>query len=311
LKYQEKETAMKADVLHQYGDADALHYEAFPDPALGAGEVLVHVAAASINPIDLKIRSGVVKDLFPLEFPAILGLDLSGTVEDVGPGVEGFAYGDKVFPHAARTYASHCVLKAEFLAKIPDELDIIDAAALPTVTTTGAQLAALSLKRGAGETILVTGAVGNVGRSAVCAANDRGSTVFAGVRKSQVNEALAAGADGAVSLDDPKDLDELLPVDAIADTVNGPIADQLISKVKPGGVFASVVGPPLSSRNHPDVEIKTMQGKPDAITLLRMGYAGVEGRLNIPLGPRFALKDASKAHAAAESGVAGKILLVP
>jgi NADPH:quinone reductase-like Zn-dependent oxidoreductase len=302
---------MKAIVLHTYGDAENLKYEEFPDPALGAGEVLVHIAGTSINPIDLRIRSGAVKSLFPLEFPAILGLDLSGTVEEVGPGVEGFAYGDKVFAHAVRTYASHCVVKAGVLARVPQEIDLIEAAALPTVTTTGAQLASLALRRGDGETILVSGAVGNVGRSAVCAAKERGATVIAGVLKRQVEEALVIGADRAVALDDGKGLGELLAVDAVADTLNGPVGDVLIGKVKPGGVFASVLGPPSKSGDFPEVEVRTMQVKSDPFTLLRMAYAVVEGRLTIPLGPRFALKDAAKAHLSAENGVAGKILLVP
>jgi NADPH:quinone reductase-like Zn-dependent oxidoreductase len=302
---------MKAIVLYRYGGADALQYEEFPDPTLGAGEVLVHAAATSINPIDLKIRSGSVRDLFPLEFPAILGLDLSGTVEEVGPGVEGFAYGDRVFAHAVRTYASHCVVKAGLLAKVPEEVDLIEAAAFPTVTTTGAQLASLALKQASGETILVSGAVGNVGRSAVCAAKERGATVIAGVLRRQVDQAFATGADHVVALDDPTGLDGLPPVDAVADTINGPVGDALIAKVKPGGVFASVLGPPSTGANHPKVEIKTMQVKPDPVTLRHMAYAVVEGRLTIPLGPRFALKDAAKAHVSAENGVAGKILLVP
>jgi NADPH:quinone reductase-like Zn-dependent oxidoreductase len=305
-----KEREMKAVVLHEYGAAETLRYEEFPDPSLGAGEVLVHIAATSINPIDLRIRSGAVKNLFPLEFPAILGLDLSGTVEEVGPGVEGFSYGDKVFAHAVRTYASHCVVKASLLAKVPEEVDLIEAAALPTVTTTGAQLAALALKQDDGETILVAGAVGNVGRSAVCTAKERGATVFAGVLKRQLHEALAAGADRAVALDDPKDLEQLPAVDAIADTIGGRVADALIGKVKSGGVFASVLGPPSTASSHPEVQVKTMQVKSEPVTLLRMTYAVVEGRLKIPLGPRFQLKDAAKAHAAAENRVAGKILLV-
>jgi NADPH:quinone reductase-like Zn-dependent oxidoreductase len=126
----------------------------------------------------------------------------------------------------------------------------------------------------------------------------------------QIEAALAAGADRAVALDDPKALEELQPVDGITDTISGPLADVLIGKVKRGGVFASVLGPPSTASKYPEVEIKTMQVKADAITQLRMAYAVLEGRLTIPLGPRFALKDAAKAHSAAEQGTAGKILLV-
>ena len=268
---------MKAVVLHQYGGPETLQWEDVSDPELGDDEVLVHVAATSVNPIDWKTRSGAMKEWFPLKFPAILGYDLSGTVEKCGRNVEKFGYGDKVFAHTERTYASHCVVKADLLVKIPDGLNLLDAAALPTVTTTGAQLAALAVKGGQGQTVLVTGAVGNVGRSAVFTAKDGGATVIAGVLKRQVDEALATGADRAVALDDPKALQDLLPVDAIADTISGPVAEVLIGKVKAGGVFASVLGPPSTAANHPQVETKTMQVAADPVTQLRMAYAVVGG----------------------------------
>jgi NADPH:quinone reductase-like Zn-dependent oxidoreductase len=302
---------MKAAVMHQYGRPEVLHYEELPNPVIQPGEVLVHVAATSVNPFDLKIRSGAVKEWVPLTFPAILGLDVSGTVEDVGPGVTGFAYGDKVFAHTIQTYASHCVVKAQELAKIPEGLDLIDAAALPTVTTTGAQLAALALKQGTGETVLITGAVGNVGRSAMCIAKERGATVIAGVLKRQAVDALAAGADWVVALDDQNVVGALQLVDSVADTIGGPIAAKLITKVKPGGIFASVLGAPTAAAANPQVQVKTMQVKADPVTQLRMAYAVVEGRLAIPIGERFEMKDAAKAHTAAETGAPGKLLLLP
>ena len=136
---------MKAIVIQGYGGLEVLKYEDYPDPVPGVGEVLVRVAASSVNPFDFKIRSGSLKDFFSLTFPAILGLDVSGTVESLGLGVTTFARGDKVFAHASQTYAALCVVKATDLAKIPDGADVVDIAALPTVTTTGAQLASLAL----------------------------------------------------------------------------------------------------------------------------------------------------------------------
>jgi len=302
---------MKAVVMHRYGGPEVLTYEEFADPAVQAGEVLVHVAATSVNPFDVKIRSGALKDLLPLTFPAILGLDVSGTVEEVGPGLTGFAYGDKVFAHTLQgTYATHCIVKAQDLAKVPEELDLIEAAALPTVTTTGAQLAALALREGAGETVLITGAAGNVGRSAICVAKEKGATVIAGVLKRQAEEALAAGADQVVALDDEKALENLEMVDSVADTISGPVAARLIAKIKPGGIFASVLGAPATATAYPQVQVKVMQVKTDPMTQLRMAYAVVERRLAIPLGERFELKDAAKAHAAAEKGARGKLMLL-
>ena len=301
---------MRAIVIHGYGGPEVLKYEEFPDPVPGAGEVLVRVAASSINPFDWKIRSGSVKDFWPMTFPAILGLDLSGTVETVGAGVETLAPGDKVFAAAPQTYAPLCVVKASDLAKIPAGTDLVEVAALPTVTTTGAQLAASAIKKGPGETVLVTGAAGNVGRSAVYTAKSRGATVIAGILKRQISQAEAIGADKVVALDDASAVDSLNGLDAVADTVSGPIADVLIAKIKPGGVFASVLAAPSNAAAHLAVEVKTMQVTRDPKTLITIAEAVKKGALTIPLGERFPLKETAKAHAAAEKGSAGKILLV-
>ena len=101
---------MKAVVIHQYGGPEQLKFEDFPDPVAGAGEVLVRVAATSINPIDYKRRSGMAKEFAPVKFPGILGVDVSGTVVKLGPGVSGFSTGDRVFGMANQTYAELCAL---------------------------------------------------------------------------------------------------------------------------------------------------------------------------------------------------------
>jgi len=302
---------MKAAVIHAYGGPEVLKLEERPDPIAGPGEVLVRVSATSVNPFDLKIRSGAVRDWVPLSFPAILGTDVSGVVEAVGPGVQAFSVGDRVFGQAPRTYASLCVVKGADLARIPDEMGVTEVAALPTVTTTGAQLAALATGGKAVGTVLVTGAVGNVGRSAVFAAKESGWVVIAGVRRSQFEEAKAAGADQTVALDDDRSLESLPPLDAVADTVAGKVAERLIGKVKKDGVFASVLGAPSNAASHPAIRVETMRVQPAPTTLLRMAAGVKAGKLTIPLGQRFALADAAKAHMAAEKGSAGKLLLLP
>jgi NADPH:quinone reductase-like Zn-dependent oxidoreductase len=297
-------------VIHEYGSPDELKFEDMPDPSPGPGEVLIRTAATSINPLDVKMRSGAVKEYFPVSFPAILGWDVSGTVEEVGPGVKNFTKGDKVFGQTAQADATMCVVKGADLARVPDGMDLVSVAALPTVTTTGAELAALALEGKKGGTLLVTGAAGNVGRSAVFAAKEKGATVIAGVRKAQIEEARGLGADRILALDDETALAGLELLDAIADTVNGPTATKLIGKLKQGGVFASVLSAPTNAAEYPSIAVKTMQVKADPKVLLHMAEAVRSGKLAIPLGQRFALKDANKAHAAAEKSAAGKILLV-
>jgi NADPH:quinone reductase-like Zn-dependent oxidoreductase len=257
---------MKAIVVHEYGGPEVLKYEDYPDPVPGPGEVLVRVAAASVNPIDYKRRAGLTKDFYPLQFPGLIGIDLAGTVVRIGPRVEGFSVGDQVFAMADNTYAELCVVKAAVLAKVPKGLDLIQAAALPLVTVTGNQLlAATGIK--AGQTVMVIGAVGNVGRSAVFAAKERGAIVIAGVLARQMDEAKTVGADQVAATDDDTAIANLPPLDAVADAVGGRTAEKLIAKVKPGGVYASVVGAPQNAAQYPSVKVVHVFSKFDRQTL--------------------------------------------
>src|SRR5580692_2279581 len=169
---------MKAIVVHEYGGPEVLKFEEYPDPVPGPGEVLVRVAAASVNPVDCKRRAGLTKDFYPMHFPSLIGVDMAGTVVKIGSGVENFSAGDQVFAMADNTYAELCVVKAAVLARVPNGLDLIQAAALPLVTVTGNQLlAATGIKKG--QTVMILGAAGSVGRSAVFTAKVRGAVVFA------------------------------------------------------------------------------------------------------------------------------------
>jgi NADPH:quinone reductase-like Zn-dependent oxidoreductase len=302
---------MKAIVVHQYGGPEVLKFEEYPDPVAGPGEVLVHVAATSVNPIDYKRRAGLTKDFYPLQFPGLIGVDIAGTVVKIGPEVEGFSVGDQVFAMADNTYAELCVVKGASLAKIPKGLDLIQAAALPLVTVTGNQLlSATGIK--AGQTVLVAGAGGSVGRSAVFTAKQRGATVIAGVlkRQMQTDDAKTVGADQFVATDDDAAIANLPPVDAIADTVGGRAAATLIAKVKPGGVFASVLGAPQNAAKYPSVKVVPVFSQFDRKTLEFMAEAVRDGKLVIPISQKLPLSKAAEAQAAAERGGGGKVLLV-
>jgi NADPH:quinone reductase-like Zn-dependent oxidoreductase len=300
---------MHAIVTHSYGGPEVLRFESRPDPVAGPGQVLVRVTAAGVNPIDFKRRSGAVREYFPIQFPGVLGYDLSGTVAAIGAGVSGFSVGDAVFGVADQTYAELCVVSVAALARIPAGLDPVDAAAVPLVALTGSQLAE-GTSVSAGQTVIVTGALGGVGRAAVYTAKMRGATVIAAVRGSQVAAAKEIGADRVVATDDPAAVNALPIVDAVADAVGGPTANALIAKVKAGGVFASVLGVPAAAKDHSSVRATDIQFHPDALALASLGQAVRDGKLRLPPVRRFAMRDAALAHAAAESAGAGKIVLV-
>jgi NADPH:quinone reductase-like Zn-dependent oxidoreductase len=302
---------MKASVIHEYGGPEVLHYEDYPDPVLNPGEVLVRVAAAGLNPVDILERSGQTKEWRPIQFPGVIGWDLSGTVEKLGTGVKGFSVGDQVLAWAYHTYAELCVVNAALLAKVPNGMNLVDAAALPLVTMTGSQLVTVAADAKAGQTVLVSGAAGSVGRSAVFAAKDRGAVVIAGVLKKQLDGAKIFGADRLVALDDPAAFADLQPVDIVANTVGGKTAEDLMGKVKAGGTFASVTGAPANAAKYPQVRTVAFVSKQDTKNLEYTVEAVRAGKLKIPIGSRVPLRNAAEAHAAFAKGSTGKILLLP
>ena len=301
---------MKAVILHEYGGPEKLKYEEVPDPVAGEGEVLVRVAASSVNPIDFKLRSGAMQQYWPLQLPAILGRDVSGIVRSVGSGVTGFAPGDRVIALGNQAYAQLAVVSAADLTHLPDGLDLVEAAALPLVTLTGEQLISHGVKIQRGQTVLITGAIGGVGRTAVFVAKKAGAIVLAGVRKNQMKQAAEVGADQVLALDDKDAMEKLGFIDAVADTVGHQTAENLLAKVKQGGVFASVLGPPANAKMHPTVRVESVRAVPDATMLRTLAEDVAAGRFKIPIDRMVPLENAADAHAAAEKGGIGKILLL-
>lgn len=302
---------MKAAVLHEYGGPSKLKYEDFPDPQPGSGEVRVRVLAVSINPVDYKMRSGETKERFPVQFPGILGRDVAGVVESLGEGVQGFAEGDKVFALAQHTYAELCVVPAAELAHMPEGLEMTAAGTVPLVSLTGDQLIREATEVQQGQTILLTGVVGSVGRCALFCALELGAKVIAGVRKQQMQEALSLGATAAIDVNDDEELARLGLLDGVADTVGGKLAPKLLAKVRPGGTYGSLLGPPKDAELHPLVRVKPMVAQPNAATLVHYGEAVRDGKLTLPISRMMPLEQTGEAQATAEKGGVGKIVLVP
>lgn len=300
---------MKAVVLQAYGGLEQLKVEDVATPVPQAGEVLVKVAATSVNPVDWKLRSGALQQVMPLKLPAILGRDVAGTVEQVGAGVREFRPGDRVIGLVNQAYAQYLVAKPAELTKLPDGLDLQEAAALPLVTLTGAQLIEEGVKPTKGQTVLITGAVGGVGRTAVFTAKQHGAVVIAGVRARQVEEANALGADRVVAIDAPDALHQLGQVDAIADTVGHDVILRLLPAIRKGGVLASVLGAPKEAEQA-GLVARNVWAHPDAERLHQLAKDVQEGKFEIPVSVRMPLLDAAKAQQKAEKGGIGKILLI-
>jgi NADPH:quinone reductase-like Zn-dependent oxidoreductase len=303
---------MKAIVLHEYGGPEKLKFEDnVPDPQVSGDTVLIATAATSVNPIDWKVRSGARQKDFPLSFPAIPGRDVSGVVRAVGANVKHFKPGERVLALSNATYAELVAVPDANVTHLPDGVDLVDAAAIPLIALTGDQLVRHATKVQKGQTILVTGAVGSVGRAAVHTAKKMGAQVIAGVRKSQVEAARALGTFGVVAIDDEEAVAKLGLVDAIADTVGGEVAAKLIAKVKEGGSFGYVsVLPESAAALNPTVKITRVFAQPDPSKVREFADDVRDGKFVLPIGRRLALRDAAEAQVLAEKGGVGKIVLL-
>jgi NADPH:quinone reductase-like Zn-dependent oxidoreductase len=303
---------MKAVVLHEYGGPEKLTFEDnVPEPQVSGSTVLIAAAAASVNPIDWKIRSGARKKDFPLSFPAILGRDVSGVVRAVGTNVKHFKVGDRVLALTFATYGELVAVNDSDVSHLPDGVDLADAAALPLICLTGDQLVRLAANVKKGQIVLILGALGGVGRAAVHTAKKIGAQVIAGVRGKELDNARSLGVSDALAIDDEKAIDRFRQVDAIADTVGGETAAKLIAKVKQGGSFgyASVLSHGAAEQN-PTVKITRVATQPDPSKVREFADDVRDRKFVLPIGRRMPLRDAAEAHVLGEKGGVGKILLL-
>jgi len=301
---------MKAVLLHGYGSVDQLVYEEVPIPLAGPGEVLVKMASTSVNPIDYKIRRGDMKDIMPLQLPFIPGYDLAGQVVALGEGVTSVKLDALVMGVAEHAYAEYVVCKAEILAPIPAGLDPDEAGAFPLVLQTGSQLIERGVAPRSAGRLLITGALGSVGRTAVHVAKQHGAYVIAGVRSNQQAEAEKLGVDEVVAVDDERQLHSLNELDAVADTVGREVIDRLIPHIRKNGLLATVIGRPKSADGR-DLQVHEVWSEPDAKRLQDLAGELARGEFTIPISKKLKLAEIRQAHALAEKGGVGKIVITP
>ena len=304
---------MKAVVLHEYGGPEKLKFEDdVPDPQMDGRTVLIAAAAASVNPIDWKMRSGARRRDFPLSFPAILGRDVSGIVRAVGANVKHFKAGDSVLALSNATYAELVAVNDSDVTHLPDGVDLANAAAIPLIALTGDQLVRLATNLQKGQVVLITGALGSVGRAAVHTAKKIGAQVIAGVRGKQVDDARSLGVSDVLAIDDDDEsIEKFRLVDAIADTIGGDVATKLIVKIKQGGSFGyAAILPQSAAALNPSVKIQRVLAQPDPSKVREFADDVRDGKFVLPIGRRMPLHDAAEAHVLGEKGGVGKILLL-
>ncbi|MCA0457272.1 MAG: NADP-dependent oxidoreductase [Chloroflexi bacterium] len=240
---------MKAVRMHGFGDADVLVYEDAPRPEASAGEVLVRVHAAGVNPADWQSRWGGDELLAPATLPLIPGWDVSGVVEAVGEGVTAFKVGDAVygmarFPDWGSTYAEYVTCPTSDLSHKPRHFSHVEAAAIPLVALTAWQALFEAGDLQAGETVLIHAAAGGVGHMAVQLATWKGARVIGTASARNTDYLKGIGVDEVIDYTTTRFDEVLRDVDVVLDTMGGDIADRSFKVLRRGGRLVSIVATP-------------------------------------------------------------------
>src|SRR5580704_16986691 len=306
---------MKAIRIHQHGGPEVLAEVEMQRPAPGAKEVLIKVKAASVNPFDWKVRAGYMKEIFPLTFPATLGSDVSGTVEEVGPGAARFKRGDEVYVSlevgAGGGYAEYVVAKETIVAEKPGTLNHVQAASVPVAGLTAWQALFEVAQLRAGQKVLIHAAAGGVGNFAVQLAKAKGAYVIG--TASSKNQAFLGelGVDKAVDYQKTRFEDVVQDADVVLDTVGGDTQERSFKALKKGGILVSIVQPPsqeLAAKY--GVRALFYGGHPSSSNLAEIARLIDSGKVKTVVETVLPLAEARRAHELSESGHArGKIVL--
>jgi NADPH:quinone reductase-like Zn-dependent oxidoreductase len=303
--------AVQQDVL---GGPDVLHLRHVPRPEPGPTEVLVRVTAAGVNPLDWKTRAGGV---FLGRPPFTLGADVAGVVAAIAPGVTRFAVGDRVFgmprfPAAAAAYAEYLTAPSRQLARTPETLTDVEAAALPMAALTAWQALVETADLQAGQRILITGAAGGIGHLAVQIAKAHGAYVIGAARATKHAFLIELGADETVDYTQASLADAVRDIDIVLDLAGGDTPLRTLPTLRDGGLLVSVTsGSDLASDAAGDrVRVVYMLVEPDRANLEAIAHFVETGRLRVCLGGTFPLADVRHAHEVGESSrLAGKLVL--
>jgi NADPH:quinone reductase-like Zn-dependent oxidoreductase len=295
-------------MTHETGGPDVLVEEEVDRPEPADGEVLIRVRAASVNPVDWKYRRGIA----PHPLPAILGNDVSGTVED--SRADGIAAGDDVFGIASSGgYAEFATAAAGALAPKPDGLAHEQAAALPVAGLTAWQ--ALFDRGGlrSGQTALVAGAAGGVGHLAVQLAKRAGARVVGTGSARNRDFVLGLGADEYVDYTQQDVAAAVSAVDVAFDVVGGDTTASLVPTLREGGILVTIAAaPPEDAARERGARAELLVMSPDPEQLGRIGRLVAGGEVRVELSEVLPLGEVRRAHELSESGhVRGKIVLVP
>lgn len=311
---------MKAVRFHEYGGPEVLRYEDVEQPEPGTGQVRVRVAATSFNPVDDGIRGGYLQGPFPVTLPHVPGIDVAGTVDALGAGVDAWQVGDEVVGFLPMVddgaSAEYVLAPAEVLTAAPRAIPLADAAALPEVGLTARQAVVEDAGVRPGQRVLVNGASGAVGGYAVQLAKRAGAVVVATGGPRSAERLRALGADDVVDHTAGDVADAVTePVDVLINLAR--LAPErfaaLVGRVRDGGVVVNTVpASPAPADEARGVRAVELFVRNDATALAELVTLVDRGELTVDVDRRVSLAELASVHAAADAGtLRGKVVVVP
>jgi NADPH:quinone reductase-like Zn-dependent oxidoreductase len=290
---------MKAIRLNSFGGPEVLELDEIARPPRPADAVLIKVAAASINPVDYKIRKGGYPKVTQADLPITPGRDLSGVVDEISPGSP-HRRGDAVFAMLdwnVGGYAQYAAVPAAFCIPKPENLDLVESAAVPLAGITAWQGLFEYGGLTAGQRVLIHAGAGGVGHFAIQFAKARGAEVAATASTANLDFVRALGADIAIDHQQRAFEDEVRDVDVVFDLLGGATRERSWQTLKRGGILVSTVGQPDESTAVTyGVRAKGYMARPDGDHLTQIGRLIAAGRVRPTIAKTFPLAQAGEAQ---------------
>ena len=306
---------MKAVRIHNYGGLDVLRYEDAPRPRPGAGEVLIRIHAAGVNPVDWKVREGYLQELLPYSLPFIPGWDVSGVVQATGPEAGRLKERDEVYgmPDISRdgAYAEYLVARESEIALKPKSLHHTHAAGVPMGALTAWQALFEAGQLRAGQRVLIHAGTGGVGHFAVQLAKWKGAHVLATASTTNQQLLRDLGADEPIDYTTQRFEDVVQDVDLVLDTMGGETQERSWKTLKKGGILVALTGPPSAEAAQAHgVRATFHSSHPSAAQLAEIAALIDSGKLKPLIDRIVPLSEARHAQELSQSGhTRGKIVL--
>jgi NADPH:quinone reductase-like Zn-dependent oxidoreductase len=312
---------MLAALIHAFGGPEKIKIEGLPMPEVQEGEVLIRIQAAGVNPVDAAVREGYMQSKLPHRFPLVLGWDVAGTVADIGYSARRFEIGEGVYGYARRplvqqgTYAEYVVLPETYLAHIPEQIPVAEAAGIPLAGLTAYQCLFDAAQLQTNQKVLILGASGGVGSMAIQLAKYQQAQVIGVASAANHAYMQELGADHTIDYKE-KHVGEAVKaiypegVNLILDLVSGDTLQQSLTALRPGGKLVSVLhsGEGLD----PAIDFHYVFVEPNTLQLNHLADLADSGLLKVHVSHTFPLAEAAEAHRQIQSHhTTGKLVILP